>query len=123
MKRINVHEMTIKQLVERFISLSLAQDQALLMDEFSKFNRLFGEMEALKQELKKRPGDQRRALFPLYAHPNAQVRLKAAKATLAVAPRAARDVLEAIKERREFPQALDAGMTLGFLDDGTFKPT
>jgi hypothetical protein len=64
-------------LVERFISLGLAQDQALLMDQLSKFNRLFFDMEAVKQELQKRPGDQRRALFPLYKHPNAQVRLKA----------------------------------------------
>jgi hypothetical protein len=93
MKRVNVHEMTVKELVERFISLCLAQDQAVLMDEFSKFNRLFGEMEAVKQELKMRTGDQRRALVALYGHPNAQVRLKAAKATLALEPQAARKTM------------------------------
>jgi hypothetical protein len=42
---------------------------------------------------------------------------------LAVAPEAARHVLQEIKRWQEFPQALDAGMTLIALDDGTFKPT
>jgi hypothetical protein len=115
--------MTVSQLVDRFVAITLAQDQALLMDEFAKFNRLFAEMEAIKQELKSRNGDQRRALIPLYDHPNAQVRLKAAKATLALASQAARRTMEAIIDAREFPQALEAGMSLDNLDRGIFKPT
>jgi hypothetical protein len=65
--------------------------------------------------LKSRPGDGRNALRRLYQHKNAQVRL--------TAPEAARHVLQEIKRWQEFPQALDAGMTLIALDDGTFKPT
>src|SRR5262249_46404110 len=68
-------------------------------------------------------GDQRRALLPLYDHPNAQVRLKAVKATLAVAPERARRMLEIIADSREYPQAGDAGMTIDALDQGIFKPT
>jgi hypothetical protein len=80
-------------------------------------------MDALRQELKSRPGDQRRALTPLYSHPNAQVRLNAAKSTLALAPEVARATMQAIIDGREFPQALDAGMLLGGLDSGEYKPT
>jgi hypothetical protein len=116
-------DMSVDQLVERFTAIALDQDRALLRNEITKFNRLFDEMEAVKQELKVRRDDQRRALLRLYDHPNAQVRLKAVKATLAVAPEAARRMLEIIAQSREYPQAGDAGMTLDSLDRGIFKPT
>jgi hypothetical protein len=47
-------------------------------------------LEEIKRELKPKPGDHRFALLPLYDHNNMQVRVKAAKATLAIAPEAAR---------------------------------
>ncbi len=84
---------------------------------------MFDAMEVIKRELKVRNGDQRRALLALYDHPNAQVRLKAVKATLAVEPNAARLMLERLADSREYPQAGDAGMTLDNLDSGVFKPT
>jgi hypothetical protein len=80
-------------------------------------------MQAISQELKGRSEDQRRALLSLYHHPNMQVRVKAAKATLAVAPRDARKALEEIKASGWQPQALEAGMSLWNLDRGIFKPT
>jgi hypothetical protein len=63
------------------------------------------------------------ALMDLYGHPNMQVRLKAAKNTLAVAPQAAREQLEAIVASDWQPYAGDAGMCLWALDEGIFKPT
>jgi uncharacterized protein DUF2019 len=119
----NLEQMTIIELVSRFTALALEQDDALLAEEIAKFNRLFDQMEAIKSELKRRSGDQRRALLDLYRHPNVHVRLKAAKATLAVAPEAARKALQAIADSREYPQAADAGMALDALDQGIFKPT
>lgn len=77
----------------------------------------------MEAELKARNGDQRRALLELYDHPNAQVRLKATKATLAVAPEAARHMLETIAASNDFPQAGEAGMSIRNLDAGIFKPT
>jgi Domain of unknown function (DUF2019) len=115
--------MTVEQLVERFTAITLDQDQALLTHQYAKFNRLFDEMRAVANELKARQGDQRRALLPLYDHPNAQVRLKAVKATLAVAPEAARRMLSVIAESREYPQAGEAGMSLDNLERGIFKPS
>lgn len=48
--------------------------------------------------------------------------MKAALSTLAVEPKKARTVLEAISLSGRQPQALEAGMSLRFLDDGVFKP-
>jgi hypothetical protein len=121
-KRDMLHAITVEQLVERFVAIALDQDKALLRREHAKFNRLFDEMEAVESELKARDGDRRRALLSLYNHPNTQVRVKAVKATLAVAPEAARGELKEIAESRKYPQAGEAGMSLLNLERGIFKP-
>jgi hypothetical protein len=123
MKQTNLRDMTIEQLVQQFAAIGLHQDHAILSDDNAKFTRLFWQMEAVEDELKARRGDQRRALLRLYEHPNAQVRLKAAEATLAVAPEAARRALETIADSGEHPQAGDAGMTIYSLDQGAFRPS
>jgi len=123
MKRDKLRDMTMEQLVERFASIALDQDHAVRRDQNAKYRRLFWQMEAVEEALKVRSGDQRRVLLQLFNHPNAQVRLAAAKATLAVAPEAARHMLRTIAESREFPHAGDAGMTLVCLERGIFKPT
>lgn len=115
--------MTTSQLTDRFTEIGIAQDRALFAGKIAKFNKLFDAMQDVVSELKRRQGDERRALMALYTFPNAQVRLKAAKATLAIAPIAARDVIETIASSGEFPQAGDAGMTLVNLDRGVFKST
>jgi hypothetical protein len=115
--------MTIADLVERFAQIGVAQDQALLSGEIAKFNRLFERMGDVSNELKKRQGDQRRALMVLYSYPNMQVRLKAAKHTLAVAPVEARRQIETIAASNWMPQAGDAGMALWNLDRGVYRPT
>ena len=114
--------MTVAQLVENFAELGVKQNKALLWHDLSEVNSLYWRIDAIKEELKGRPGDQRRALLTLFNHPDLQVRLKAAKATLAVAPDQARAMLERIKERHRGPQAGDAGMCLWNLDRGVFVP-
>ncbi len=123
MKRTRVSKMTTEQLVQLFVELAVEQDAALLYRAQREVNRIFWKVEEIKSELKSRPGDQRAALLSLYDHENMQVRLKAAKATLAIAPEAARAALEAIRASGWQPQALDAGMSLGELDRGVYKPT
>jgi len=123
MKRELLQGMTVEQLVAQFTTIGLDQDVAIRKDDNAKFTRLFWQMEAVEEELKMREGDQRQALLQLYHHANTQVRLAAAKATLAVAPEAARRTIEAIAASRDYPQAGDAGMTLDSLERGIFKPT
>jgi hypothetical protein len=123
MKRKKVTEMTSDELVDRFTTIAIERDDALLGNEISRFNRLFDQKIDVVNELKSRPGDQRRLLLKLFTHPNVQVRLNAAKATLAIAYNVAYAQLQAIADSREYPQAGDAGMSLNGLDDGTYKPT
>jgi Domain of unknown function (DUF2019) len=123
MRHAPLSKMTVEQLVDRFTAIALEQDRAVRVNDNAKFKRLFWQMEAVEDELKRRDGDQRRALLRLYDHPVAQVRMKAAIATLALEPKAARQVLESISDSNDFPQAGDAGMALVMLDRGIFKPT
>lgn len=116
-------EMGNSQIVARFAEISLEQFEADEMDDISRFNKLYQEKEVQVRTLKNRNGDQRVLLTALYDHPNVQVRLNAAKSTLAVAPIEARAQIEAIAASKEFPQAGDAGMCLRALDEGIFKPT
>jgi hypothetical protein len=123
MKRISLAEMNTDDLVELFAQIVEAQDEALLGGENAKFNRLFGRMMEVSDELKSRDGDERRHLLQLFDSPNMQVRLQVAKLTMAVAPIEARAQLQAIADSQWFPQALDAGMSLWNLDRGVFKPS
>jgi hypothetical protein len=122
MTQLNVKAMTVNELVERFAAIGVEQDKALRADDLQRYKRLYVQMRAVDDELKGRPGDQRRSLLALYDHPNFQVRLMAAKSTLAVAPEAARRMLKLIRQRRHQPQSGDAGMCLWNLDRGVFVP-
>lgn len=123
MKPLRFAEMTTDQLVQRFVTIALHQDEAISMEEFSRYNKLFDEMDAIKEQLKRRHNDERRALLPLYRHPNVQVRLKAAIATLALAPESARQQLLAIARSEHYPQAADAKLIVTDLDRGAFTPS
>lgn len=94
MKRITPQELSVGQLVERFVALAIERDKAIRIEANAKYNRLYGEMDVIENELMHRRGDQRHALIPLLKHSNAQVRLKSAIATLALAPEAARRALQ-----------------------------
>ncbi len=118
-----IENLADEELVEQFIEISLAQYSALFKREIAKFNRLFDRKIKIVNELKSRMGDRRRLLLDLFDHPNIQVRLNAAEATLAVAPQTARAQLQVIRDSKEYPQAMDAGMSIRGLDDGTYRPT
>jgi cytochrome c oxidase assembly protein Cox11 len=123
MKNAKLRTMSVGQLVKLFTGIALQQDEAVLACDVKETSRLFWKLEEVEGELKSRPGDQRRALLPLYDHPNPQVRVKAAIATLAIAPAAARQVLEVIAATCHGPQKLEAGMSLVNLERGIYKPT
>jgi Domain of unknown function (DUF2019) len=120
--KIALKNMTVNQLVDRFAEIGVAQDDALWESKYAKFNRLFDRMNEVDLELRSRGSSARLALLRLYIHPNIQVRLKAAKRTLGVAPAEARKLIEEISQSGFYPRAGEAGMTLFNLDEGVFKP-
>jgi Domain of unknown function (DUF2019) len=123
MSQLTLKKLTIEQLVERFVATALDQDRAIRADKNARFNRLYHQLDAIEDELKQRPGDQRRALIALLEHPNAEVRLRAAFATLALVPDLARKTLQNISDWNEYPQAPNARGMLRGLDDGSYTPT
>lgn len=121
MRSVNLTELSDIELVKLFEDIAIGQFEADELGDTRKINRLYDRKELVEAELKLRPGDHRRVLMTLYDHPNVQVRLNAAKSTLAVAPVAARQLIQAIADSKEYPQAGDAGMCLWTLDEGIFK--
>ncbi|MGH6838728.1 MAG: DUF2019 domain-containing protein [Methylocella sp.] len=122
MKRVNLEEMTVNELVDRIAEIRVTQDQALLYGEAGHFRKLDWQMKDVDTELRARGQDARCPLQKLYDHPNMQVRLQAAKRTLAAARQAARQVIESVSDSNWFPQAGEAGMTLSNLNSGFFEP-
>lgn len=122
MKRERFEGLAVAQLVERYTQAGIDEDKAEMKDDLPKRNRLCLQMFAIADELKSRPGDQRPALLTLYNHPNMEVRLMAAKATLAIASTEARKIIESIATSNWFPYTGDAGMCLEMLDQGVFVP-
>ena len=80
-------------------------------------------MDIVVNELKRRPGDQRRELVRFLKDANTQVRLKSAIATLVLAPDRSRRALQMISDFNEYPQAPFARDILSGLDDGSCTPT
>lgn len=114
---------SVEDLVALFTGIAVKQNTAAENLRTSEYNRLYGMMEEVVAQLKSREGDQRCALLSLYSHPNPTVRFKSAIATLALAPREARDVLQLIKDRKEFPIAMNASQMLSAIDEGRYSPT
>ena len=114
---------SVHELVAQFVSIGLAQYDALYIVDVKKYNRLYRKMQDVRDELKGRDGDQRRALLPLLDHANLQVRMKAAHTVLAISPALARRALESVRDSGIFPQAADASGTLRALDNGTYIPS
>src|SRR5690349_18497702 len=107
-RQANLDTTSVDDLVDLFASIAVKQNAALESFRSAEYNRLYKLMERIEAQLMSRTGDQRRALLSLYSHPNPTVRFKAAMATFVFAPREAREVLQLIKDREEFPIAMNA---------------
>jgi hypothetical protein len=114
--KIDFQQLRTSELIARFADNGVAQDQAIFHDANRKFAVLMKEMVQIRSEIERRGKEAQLRLMTLFDHSNIQVRLQAARATLFVAPVAARHQIEAIANSRIFPQAGDAGMTLVDLD-------
>lgn len=123
MSRINLKPLSTNDLLLLFEKLCVEQYDSLDRQEYAAFNRRYDQVQAIEDELKSRPGDQRRILMKLFGHPNMQVRLTAARANLAVDYPAARREIQDIADSKWGPQCGDAGMTLINLDNGIYRPS
>jgi hypothetical protein len=116
MKPESLKRLTVEELVELFEQIGVQQDEAILFDESDKYEELYLDLDEVDKEIRLRGLRARLDLLRLYEHPNMQVRLNAAKRTLAVSPLQARKLLEQISARKDVPQGGDAGMALRALE-------
>ena len=123
MSRVNLKPLSTNDLLLLFEKLCVEQYDSLDRQEYAAFNKRYDRIQAIEDELKSLPGDQRRILMKLFSHPNMQVRLTAARANLAVDYPAARREIQDIADSKWGPQCGDAGMTLVNLDNGIYRPT
>src|SRR3954469_23066660 len=111
-RRIPIAKLTTDKLVQNFLALTLAQYEARFPSQTSKYNRLYHQMNEIRDELKRREGDQRRALLPLINHENAQVRLMAASSLLTIVPDRAKKALQSVRDSGITPPSVSAGFLL-----------
>lgn len=122
MKRLPLSRLSDDEIVQRFIQYAIEQENMRLELRSRNVARLYHKIAALVAELRSREGDHRHVLLPLLKHANPQVRLRAAKNLLAVAPDEALAALKELADPQLYIQALDAGMTLWNLETGVFVP-
>ena len=120
--KFNAGTASVPELVERFIAIALAQQDAVDSYQTTRYNRLYDRMKEVESELKSREGDQRIALLPLLESRHLHVRLKAAIALLAISPARARHTLQGVRDYALMPQSVDATMMLAAIDDGSYVP-
>lgn len=121
-KNLDLKVMSLDALLERFEEICLVEDETHYdtgKGGIEKYNACQDALWAVHEELIARGPDARRALMRFYNHFNHQVRLKAATLSYRVAPGPARRCLEALQNQKSLYQALDAGMTLRAIDNGT----
>lgn len=118
MTKVSLSKLTNDELVARCVEIGAAQGEALDAFDTARFNRLFERKVAVVNELRSRPGDQRRLLISLFDHPNRQVRLNAAESAYMLDRANAHAVLQEIAASRWQPQAGHACMSLSGIERG-----
>ena len=122
MKR-ELSQISDAELRDLFETLCIERGKKWDIDNLRLYNKLYMEIKAVADELKRRPGDARHLLIPLLKHEDWHVRLKAGTNTYALAPQEARKVLQWLRETRLAPFGAEAGAFLSGIDSGQYTPT
>lgn len=106
-ERAELRNLTAEQLVDRFMALAIDYDEEESPPEN---DRLYWQLDNVKDELNAREGEVWRLLLPLYRHPDIRIRHRAAEATRDKLPELARDRLLAIDDVDWLPPEDYAGL-------------
>ncbi|MDB5593602.1 MAG: hypothetical protein JWM36_563 [Hyphomicrobiales bacterium] len=107
-------------LVDQFVAFAIEQGVMVSNTDTRRANWLFDQLAIIENELASR-GD-KGMLLSLLQHPDAWVRLIAAKKVFAMAPETARKVLEDLEASKIQLACFYAGMALINLDRGIWVP-
>src|SRR5579872_4968053 len=108
---------SVDDLLKRFEEVCIEQYDTYLTDDIEKYNKDFEILVSIKDELKARGSEARRALLRLLSNDNPQVRLQAAKFVYPVARDEAKKCLQDIEAAKLPDQSLSAGMALHRLEE------
>ena len=125
MTNLNLKKMTVAQLGGAvLLPLPSIRTKAIFEEENAEFNKLYGQMGSVRNELKARPGDQRNALLMLFPTSQFASTIKSGDFYFSGgSPAVARELLGIIANSNRLPQAADAGLILNGLRDGSFVPS
>jgi hypothetical protein len=118
MKNISFKDMTLDELVATYEQIVMAQDQSFLFDKLSKFNKEFKIREAIVEELRSRPRDQREVLAPLLERREPWMRICVASDTYSLNPERSRRYMQTVADYRFDPYKGRAASSLGLWDMG-----
>ena len=125
-ENIDLKAMSLDEVLERFEAISLVEDEVAfepdLKEDIGKDMACHHALEAVSNELMARGVEARRAVLKLYDHYNEQVRLNAAIASFAVAPEAARRVMEDLRSSVVAGVFFVTTMMLDDLNSGKWVP-
>src|SRR5678815_3106001 len=107
-RRNKLESATAEELVEYFVETAMVQDKAMRQGDTPKYNRLYREMDAVEQELRTAHWRSKTCTHSTVCASERAGQAASSIATLALAPNAARQVLQIISDREEYPQAVDA---------------
>jgi hypothetical protein len=117
-----ISQMSSDELVRAYEEIVVRQDESFKNSRSAMFNKQFWEREAVSNELKSRPGDQRELLAALFKHPKAWVRICVARDTFVLNEARARMHMQYIAEHAWDPYRGEARSALGSWDSG-HRPT
>ncbi len=117
-----IRDISVQQLLDRFVDVCLDQEDALSDEDYDKFNRLYDVRMDIQDELKRRGDKARRSLLRLYDHPNLTVQMFAAAATAGLEREAALAKLREIGARRDFLDSIRANSMATRLEEGAWDP-
>lgn len=117
-----IRDISVQELLDRFVDVCLDQEDALSDEDYDKFNRLYDVRMDIQDELKRRGDKARRSLLRLYDHPNLTVQMFAAAATAGLEREAALAKLREIGARRDFLDSIRANSMATRLEEGAWDP-
>ncbi len=118
MMKSSFSDMSLQELVAAYEQIVMAQDQSLREDKISKFNKEYKIREAIVDELRSRPDDQRNVLVPLLDRREPWMRICVASDTYSLNPERSREYMQTVADYRFDPYKGRAASSLGLWDIG-----
>ena len=118
----HLSELSSQDLVQMYEQIVLQQDESFKNERIALFNKQYGDREAIKEELRSRPGDQREMLAALFKSKKSWVCICVARDTFGLNEARSRMHMQYVADHSLGRYRGEARSALGAWDRG-FRPT